>query len=195
MVGGHTQPKPSQNLEKQGSISSPGKISPYRGKVPENLRQLQEGREQGLRRPSQHSLRRNYNALIHEQKPQQYRASLMHMHTAHLLAPNKQRQHAHTVKFEHTLTGMWPAPGWPSEGTQGLGLQLQVLHRQHSSPVDLTANEGCVFRVTILFTFGRLSLFSVRLRQPAINSWPKHRLLPPPREHWLITKVKPSYSR
>lgn len=40
VVGGHTQPKPSQNLEKQGKISSPGKISPYRGEVPENLRQL-----------------------------------------------------------------------------------------------------------------------------------------------------------
>lgn len=32
--------KLSQNLEKQGLISSPGKMSPYRGKVPENLRQL-----------------------------------------------------------------------------------------------------------------------------------------------------------
>lgn len=85
-VGGHTQPKPSQNLEKQGLIFSPGKISPDRGKVLENLRQLQEGREQGLRRPSQHSLRRNDNALIHEQRPRQDTASLMRMHTAHLLA-------------------------------------------------------------------------------------------------------------
>lgn len=68
-VGGHTQPKPSQNLEKQGLIFSPGKISPYRGNVSENLRQLQEGREQGLRRPSQHSLRRHDNALIHEEAP------------------------------------------------------------------------------------------------------------------------------
>lgn len=87
VVGGHTQPKPSQNLEKQGLISSPGKTSPYRGKVPENLRQLQEGREQGVRRPSQHSLRRDYNALIHEQTPRQYRASLTCIHTAHLLTP------------------------------------------------------------------------------------------------------------
>lgn len=81
-VGGHTQPKPSQNLEKQGLIFSPGKISPYRGNVSENLRQLQEGREQGLRRPSQHSLRRHDNALIHEQRPQQHTASLTRMHTA-----------------------------------------------------------------------------------------------------------------
>lgn len=68
-VGGHTQPKPSQNLEKHGKISSPGKSVPYRGKVPENLRQLSEGREQGLRRSSQHALR-NYNALNHERRPQ-----------------------------------------------------------------------------------------------------------------------------
>lgn len=71
-VGGHTQPKPSQNLEKHGKISSPGTSVPYRGKVPENLRQLSEGREQGLRRSSQHALRRNYNALNHERRPQQY---------------------------------------------------------------------------------------------------------------------------
>lgn len=77
----------THNLEKQGLISSPGKTSPYRGKVPENLRQLQEGREQGVRRPSQHSLRRDYNALIHEQRPQQYRASPTCIHTAHLLTP------------------------------------------------------------------------------------------------------------
>lgn len=84
MVGAHAQPKPSQNLEKQGLISSPGKISPYRGKVPENLRQLQEGREQGVRRPSQHSLRRDSNALIHEQRPQHTEHGMhtnMHVHS------------------------------------------------------------------------------------------------------------------
>lgn len=88
VVGGHTQPKPSKNLEKQGLISSPGKISPYRGKVPENLRQLHEGREQGVRRPSQHSLKRDSNALIHEQRPQ-YTENGMHtnMH-AHSTPPN-----------------------------------------------------------------------------------------------------------
>lgn len=85
-VGGHNQPKPSQDLEKQGLIFSPGKTSLYRGKVWENLRQLQEGREQGLRRPSQHGLRRNDDALIHERRPQQHTASLTRMHTAHLLA-------------------------------------------------------------------------------------------------------------
>lgn len=86
VVGGHTQPKPSQDLEKQGLIFSPGKTSLYWGKVSENLRQLQEGREQGLRRPSQHGLRRNDAALIHERRPQQHTASLTRMHTAHLLA-------------------------------------------------------------------------------------------------------------
>lgn len=40
-------------------------------KFPENLRQLSEGREQGLRRSTQHSLRRNHTALTHEQWPQQ----------------------------------------------------------------------------------------------------------------------------
>lgn len=86
VVGGHTQPKPSQDLEKQVLIFSPCKTSLYRGKVLENLRQLQEGREQGLRRPSQHGLRRNDDALIHERRPQQHIASLTCMYTAHFLA-------------------------------------------------------------------------------------------------------------
>ncbi|CAK6432223.1 unnamed protein product [Pipistrellus nathusii] len=86
VVGGHTQPKPSRELEKQDLIFSPGKTSLYRGNVLENLRQLQEGREQGLRRPSQHGLRRNDDDLIHERRPQRHTAPLTRMHTAHLLA-------------------------------------------------------------------------------------------------------------
>lgn len=75
------RPHPTKTLTKPwetGKISSPGKSVPYRGKVPENLRQLSEGREQGLRRSSQHALRRNYNALNHERRPRQYTQPLWH---------------------------------------------------------------------------------------------------------------------
>jgi len=49
MVGGHAQPKPSQNLEKQGKISSPSKSVPYRGEVPRELKAALGGKGAGVK--------------------------------------------------------------------------------------------------------------------------------------------------
>lgn len=152
MVGGHTQPKPSQNLEKQGERSSPGKTSSCRGKVPENLRQLQEGREQGLRRPSRHSLR-NDSALPHEQRPRQQSLSTC-MHTTHSQLHRTHWQHAYTVTFKHTDLYV-ACPGHSPQKGPGSP-------QAHSSPHGPNSDsEGCV--VTFLLTFRRLSVLPAGL--------------------------------
>lgn len=77
----------------------------------------------------------------------------------------------HTPSCSTTHWLMYGLPGrQPSEGTQGLGLQLQVLCRLHSSPGGSDSDsEVCVLRATFLFPFGRLSPPLVRLGELATN--------------------------
>lgn len=67
----------------------------------------------------------------------------------------------HTPWLAHGLAGI------ALRSTQGLGLQLQVPQGLHRSPAD--SNKGVCVKSDLPHRFGRPSLLSIMLRQPATN--------------------------